>query len=116
MKMPVLFLLAILTPLLLASALLIPIYGGVLGAAYVMYLPEKGAHPLETHLFDVFYISDIYGKLLDYWLGNMHTLSITEYALPIVGLPVLGVVVALWLSWKIARRLLNTFHLAANIT
>jgi len=115
MKLPLLFLLAMITPVLLAAVLVLPIYGGILGATYIIYTPASGPHPLAGRLLDVFYIVESYSTLLGYWINNMKKLSLVEYALPIVGLPVLCTGMSLWLTWRISRWLLNMFHLSASI-
>jgi hypothetical protein len=115
MKTPVLFLVAMFTPILLSVTLLLPIYASLLGATYILYIPESGPHPLATHLFDVFFIIESYGKLFNFWSNNISTLSVVEYALPIAGLPILGISLALWSTWRISRKLLDIFHLSASI-
>lgn len=115
MRPPVLFLLAILTPVALCSMLLAPLYASVLGAVYIIYMPASGPHPLAERLLDVFYISNAYEQLLTYWLANMGKVSFVEYTLPVIGLPLVGVVLAIWGTYKLASKLLNIFHLSASI-
>lgn len=115
MRLPVLFLLAITTPLLLAASLVLPIYASMLGAVYTIYMPASGPHPLDARLLDIFYIADAYRQLFTYWWGNMDGLSFVDYGLPILGMPIFGVALALWLSWKLGRKLLNVFHLSSSI-
>lgn len=107
-----LFAIAIFAPILLVLFLLGPIYAAMLGAAYIIYAPASGPHPLADRLFDVFYIPDVYSQLLDYWLKHPTSLDFVHYTLPIVGLPLLGVIVALFLTWKLISALRNAFHLA----
>lgn len=114
MKLPALFATAIATPILLVSTLLLPAYASVYGAVWIVYKPEGGPHPLADKYLDVFTITDTYSKLLDYWSGA-EGLSFVDYTLPIVGLPLLGVFLSLFLTYKIARRLLNFFQLTATI-
>lgn len=110
-----LFLLAILTPIVLCVSALVPAYAGIFGAVYVIYMPESGAHPLDAHMLDVFYIIESYSKLLDYWLANMSAVDLVEFTLPIVALPLTGFFLSLWLTLKIARRLLNLFYLSTDV-
>jgi hypothetical protein len=112
MKPILLFPIAILTPFLLTFALLAPIYVALSAAAYIVYMPAAGAHPLTPRLLDIFYMFDVYTKLLEYWLQQHATLSFVHYTLPVVVLPLLGVLVALFATYKIASGLLNIFRLS----
>lgn len=108
--------LALLTPFLLTLVLLAPLYAGVLGAVYVIYLPKHGGmHPLADRLDDVFYIIDAYGKLFDYWLSQYSQLSLVDYTLPIIGLPLAGAFIAFYGTYKLVRRMLNLFQLSASV-
>lgn len=115
MRPPLLFLLALITPVALCAMLVVPIYASILGAVYVIYLPESGAHPLDERLLDMFYIGDAYYKLAEYWLAHTDTVSFVDYSLPVVGLPLLGIIIALWGTYKLASALLNVFRLSASI-
>lgn len=110
-----LFLLAIFTPVILCLTLLLPVYAGIFGACWVVYAQPETAHPLATHLTDLFYIVEVYGKLFDYWWANKATLGFVDYALPVAGLPLAGAIAALWLTNKAVRKLLNLFHLSGNV-
>jgi hypothetical protein len=115
MRTPTLFLIAIATPLLLCSTLLIPIYAGIFGAVYVVYSPQSGANPMAEHYLDVSIIYDAYMKLFDYWAQNHSSLGFVDYTLPIIGMPLLGTILAIWLTWKFASKLRNFFHLSASV-
>lgn len=114
MKVPLLFLLAMATPLLLGITLLLPLYAGMLAACYLIYMPESGAHPLAARLMDVFYIVETYGQLAQYGLKNMASIGLIEYALPIVGLPLLLGGLGVWMTVKLSKRLLDWFHISAG--
>lgn len=115
MKLPLLFLLAMATPILLGATLLVPLYAGMLAAAYIIYMPESGAHPLAARLMDVFYIIETYGQLAGYWLKNIGVLGLVEYALPLVGLPLLLGGLGVWMTIKLSKRLLDWFHMSASV-
>ena len=115
MKLPLLFLTAIMTPVLLCATLLLPSYGSIFGATYIIYQPESGANPMADKYLNVFTVLDGYQSLLDYWLANRAMLGFVDYTLPIVGLPLVGCIFALWLTYKISRRLLNFFQLSASL-
>lgn len=115
MRLPVLFVTAILTPILLCATLLLPAYSSIFGAAYIIYSPEKGVNPMADKFLDVFTVMDSYQTLFDYWMANHEALDFVDYTLPIMVLPAFGVLFSLWLTYKISRRLLNFFQLSASI-
>ncbi len=108
-----LFSLAIFTPFILALTLLAPVYLGVLGATLVIYWPTSGSHPLLPRLADPFYIIDVYGKLFAYW-QQQEALDFVHYTLPVIGLPVAGLVLALYLTYRLSGTLMNIFRLSSS--
>lgn len=109
------FLLAIFSPLLLAITLLVPPYAGILGASYFIYMKSDAkTHPLDGKLDDVFYILDVYHNLLSQWLKHMSEMSVFGYSLPLLIPPVVGVVLAFWLTGKLARKLMDIFQLGVR--
>ena len=115
MRLPVLFFTAIMTPILLCASLLLPSYASIYGAGYIVYSPETGAHPLAGKFDAIFTVLGTYETLLDYWLANSATLGFVDYTLPIVVLPAFGCLFSLWLTYTIARRLINFFQLSASV-
>lgn len=112
-----LLLLAVLTPVALCVTLVVPAYASLFGAAYIIYMPAAGGpHPLAERWHDVLYIIDVYSKLFSYWLEHTDSVSFVGYTLPVIGLPLLGVCLSLWLTYKLASKLLNLFHLSASVT
>lgn len=109
-----LFILAILTPMGLATTLLVPLYAGILGACYAIYYADP--HPLADKLLDAFYIIDVYGTLFHHLQTHLATLSVVEYTLPATVLPLLGFVTSIWLTRKLARAMMNLFHLSASVS
>jgi hypothetical protein len=115
MNAPLLFVVAMLVPLLLAAVLLLPPYLGMLSAVYIVYMPAQGAHPLAGHFYDVFFVVNAYDQLLGYWSHNVMKLGFFEYALPIALLPAACTVFSIWVTAKLSRKLLNLFYdLAAS--
>lgn len=108
------FLLAILSPFLLAFTLLAPAYLGIMGAAYVIYDTQTGPHPLANKLPDVFYILDVYENLFTSWWQHMGSYSIPFYAVPLLLMPMFGFVGAFWLTAKLSRALMDIFHLGVG--
>jgi hypothetical protein len=113
MRTPTLFVTAILTPVMLCATLLLPSYASIYGASWLIYQPASGPHPLADKYLDVFTMLDTYGNLLDYWRST-DGLGFVDYTLPIVGLPLFGCSLALFLTYKLTRGLLNLFHLSAT--
>ncbi len=106
------FLLAILTPFLMTVVLLVPLYGFLLGACYIVYLSNAAAaQALLTHWLDVFYIIDVYTQLTSYWLAHQSAVSFVHYTLPVVALPLFGLLFSLWLTYKVAKGMLHLFRL-----
>lgn len=110
-----LFTLGLLSPLLMAITLLVPPYTGIAAASYIIYMKEKGVHPLHDKLDDVFYIIDVYTKLFSHWAHHMAETSILSYAVPLLILPILGIMLSIWLTGKIARRLKDIFQMGASL-
>ena len=105
-----LFLLALLVPVLIIVTLLVPLYAGMFGAAYIVYWPASGPNPIGPHIFDVFFILDAYQQLFSFWMANMDKVSFLKQTLPIVGLPALGGLIGLWLTVKITRKFRDLFY------
>lgn len=110
-----LFPLAMITPILLMATLFLPAYGAVYAAVYIVYAPAEGAmHPLADKWLDVFYIFETFGHMIDYWVANMRSLGVLDFALPGIMLPAVGVIVSLWLTWQLASGLINLFRLSTS--
>ncbi len=110
-----LFLLAILSPLLLAVALLVPLYTGIAGAAYLIYAKGAAVHPLAGTFGDPFYIITVYSNLVTPWLQHPAQYDILTYTLPLIALPLVGVILTLWLTRFVARKLKDIFQLGTSI-
>jgi hypothetical protein len=112
---PLLFLLlAILTPFALCAVLFLPPYLGMLGASYIVYDTGVTPHPLASHLYDVFYIIDVYSKLFSYAKANLSSIDLLHYALPVAVLPLAGVLIALWGARKFIRKMTDIFHISVG--
>ena len=111
----VIFILAILSPLLMAITLLVPPYVGIAAASYIIYMKEKGVHPLHDKLDDVFYIIDVYSKLFSHWAHHMAETSFLSYTLPLLILPILGIMLSIWLTGKLARKLKDIFQAGMSL-
>lgn len=105
-----LLILALLSPLLIAATLLAPIYGGIALSTCIIYDKAGKAHPLAGKFTDVTYISDVYVNLFAHWSQHMGAANIWHYTLPLVGFPLLGLMISYWLTRKLSRRLYNMFQ------
>lgn len=111
----VLFPLALVVPILLAFILMVPPYLGMYAASYLIYIAPDQANPLAGRILEVFYIFDVYSSLLRYWSQHHATLSFIHYTLPLIGIPAVCSIGALWLTRKVARKFIDVFHTyAAN--
>jgi hypothetical protein len=110
-----LFLLAILSPFLLAIPLLVPLYGSIAGATYLIYDTANAVHPLAGKFGEPFYIITVYQNLLTQWMQHPLQYDIVAYTLPLMGLPVVGVMLTLWLTGFVARKLKDIFQLGASV-
>lgn len=114
MRLPLLFATAILTPILLLATALLPSYASIYAADYIIYIPKTGAHPLADKYLDVLTILETYQGLVTFW-SDTPNISFVHQTLPIIGLPLLGCTLALYLTYRLSRRLINFFHLSASI-
>ena len=109
----VLLLIAICAPFVLSALLFGPIYAGLAGASYLIYI-GSAADALAARMGDVFYIIDVYSKLFTYWQAHMDAVSLTGYTLPLLLPPVAGLLIGLWLTRKCVRRLSDVFHMSVS--
>ena len=110
-----LFLLAILSPFLLLTTLLVPPYAGMFVASYIIYYRSDKAHPLADKLDHVSYTIDVYTKLFSHWTHNIADTSVLTYALPLLLPLIAGVMLALWLTGKLSTKLKDIFQLGASM-
>jgi hypothetical protein len=115
MTTPFLFIIAILTPVMLAITIFVPPYAGIFGAADIIY--ATGTHPqsLTGRVDDVFYIIDVYSKLFTYWSTHIMQVSFLRFTLPLLGLPAIGLFAAYWITRKAVHGLRNLFHMTTRI-
>ena len=104
------FLLAILSPFIMAATLLIPPYAGIAGASYIIYNHGAAVNPLHDKLLDVFYMIDVYSGLFSAWSHHMMQTSLLTYTLPLLLLPIIGIMLCMWLTGKVASKLKDIFH------
>ena len=106
----VMLLLAILSPFVMAFTLLVPPYAGVAAASYIIYNKGASVNPLHDKLLDIFYIIDVYTRLFSEWSAHIMQTSLLTYTLPLILPPLLGIMLALWVTGKVATRLKDLFH------
>jgi hypothetical protein len=106
-----LFPLALVVPFIVAFVAFTPAYSGLFGAAYIIYHQPDGMHPLWQHKLDIFYILEVYGQLFSYWSAHMSTSNFVEFTLPLLGLPLLGIALSIFLTWKLIAAMVNFFRM-----
>lgn len=109
-----LFPIALLTPVMLCVSLLLPPFIAVFAACYAIY---AGAAPAQlpvllAHWDDPAYIFQAFGQLFTYWRAHMAQADLLKYTAPLLSLPLLGGVLALWLTRRVVRWLVHIFHMA----
>ncbi|MFM9889080.1 MAG: hypothetical protein ACKVOE_00330 [Rickettsiales bacterium] len=109
-----LFPIALLTPVMLCVSLLLPPYIALFAACYAIYASAAPAQlpTLAAHWGDPAYILQVYGQLFTYWRAHMAEASIVGYTAPLLSLPVVGAIVAQWLTRRVVRKLVHIFHMA----
>ncbi len=108
-----LFLLAIFSPVALSITLLVPLYGGITGAAYMIY-DQGTTHPLAGQWLNVFYMIDVYSQLFRYWLNHMSTVSFVNYTIPVAGFLLIALIISIWLTAKATKVIMHLFHAAGG--
>jgi hypothetical protein len=106
-----LFILAILSPVLLAATLLVPPYAGIVAASYIIYDKGEKIHPLADKLDNVFYMIDVYIQLFSHWAHHITQTSVLHYALPLLVPLIAGVMLSLWLTGKLSTKLRDIFQI-----
>lgn len=106
MNIALLFIAAIGIPIITVILLIAPSYFAMFGVLYIKY----GDKALNI-MWDVERVIHSYTTLLNHWLTHSDTLSIVDYALPIVGLPLAGIVTTLFLAWRFVTYVRNIFIL-----
>jgi tetraacyldisaccharide 4'-kinase len=101
---------AILSPIIMAVTLLVPPYASIAGASYIIYGQGAAVNPLHDKLLDVFYIIDVYERLFSAWSDHIMETSLLSYTLPLLVLPLIGVMLSIWLIRKVATKLKDIFH------
>ncbi len=109
-----LFLLAIVSPILLVLCLFLPPYLGVALACFIIYYKSGADHPLAGEWFDVFYILDVYRQLFAVWFEDVMAASFLTYSLPLILPALLGIVLGLWLTARLSRKLSDVFEVGVG--
>lgn len=102
--------LAIIAPVLMATTLLLPIYAGLISACYLIYSKSGQINPLADKLGDVGYMVDVYRGLYSQWAQHMESVDFWTYTVPLLVLPIAGLLFAFWLTRKLMNKLKNLFQ------
>jgi len=108
-----LFPIALIVPVIVAMVAFIPTYASIFGAVYYIYDRPEAANPLVPYKFDVFYIFDVYTKLFEHWSAHMGTSNFVDFTLPLIGLPLVGTLISLYLTYKFGSMMVNFFRMAS---
>ena len=107
----ILFFIAILTPFVLLAAFIVPTYAAIVGVCYIVYAPLSGPHPLADKWFDFFTMIEIYQKVLANGLEHFMALPLLHYTLPMIFLPLIGIVTTVMLMRYLIPKLVDIFHI-----
>ena len=108
---PFLFLiLALTTPFALCLSLLAPVYISLFAAVYAVYYKTAGSAAVLDKFSDISYIINAYTQLYNYWHGHVFEVSFFTYTLPVIFLPFFSIVLALWLTRRLVRKLGDVFQ------
>ncbi len=100
------FLLALMLPVLFCMLLLGPAYAGVCVALYFYYGEE-----MQDHFYDPAYMIDLYGVVYYYWEENHAMLNFADFVLPVFGPFVVGVLLGMYWCFLFVRYVKNIFHI-----
>jgi hypothetical protein len=109
-----LFPLSLIMPIIVALVAFIPAYGSIFAAVYTIYDKPDTPNPLSPYMFDVFYIFSAYGRVFDHWSNHMASSDLVNFTLPFIGLPILGISLSLFLTYKLIGYMVNFFRMATN--
>lgn len=110
-----LFPLAMVVPVIVALVAFVPAYAGFFGALYVIYDKPDIANPIMPYGFDIFYVFSAYGRLFDHWSAHIASSNFMDFTLPLIGLPLLGIAISLFLSYKLISGLVNFFRMMTAV-
>lgn len=108
-----LFPLALIVPIVVAIVAFVPAYASLFGAIYLIYDQPDVANPLTPYMFDIFYVFDVYGQLFDHWSANISGANFVAFTLPLIGLPLLGFGLSIFLTYRLVSWLVNFFRMAS---
>lgn len=97
-------------PVPLALTLLLPLYGSIFGAVLAIY--HEHPDPIFDAFTNVLYIVDVYKQAFSYWLDHLETVNHFTYSAPLILLPLLGLFIALWATFKLGRAATDYFRSA----
>lgn len=103
-----LFFLGIMLPLTITLILVTPIYLGIFVALYIQYSSKAWAI-----FFDFGRVVDSYGKLYDFHSQNAAAMNFMDHTLPILGPPIAGILITLFLMYAFGKYVANIFVLSS---
>lgn len=100
------FIIALSLPVIFAALLFGPIYGGVCVALYFVFGDEAW-----THIYEPFYMIDLYDRLYQYWLTYHEMLGWRDFMLPVFGPLVVGTLLGMYWCRLFVRYIKNIWHI-----
>ncbi len=95
-------------PVPLALTLFLPLYAGVFVAVLTIYSEQSDT--LFNAFTNVLYIINAYKQAFTYWLDHLETVNHFTYSAPLLLLPLLGLFIALWCTYKLAVKSADFFR------
>ena len=108
------FLLAILTPFAFCLTMLAPLYVSMYAASYVVYSGAAAVHPLADKFFEIFFICGTYNQLYTHWSAHMFEVSFLYYTVPVIVVPFGAVLLAMYLTRKLFKKMGNVFMISVG--
>lgn len=96
-------------PVALLATLLLPIYIFVFLSLLIIYSAQSDA--LLSAVFEISYIQSVFEQAFTYWLEHYEQVDHLTYSLPIILLPLIGVGLALFLTYRLGSWVTHYFRM-----
>jgi hypothetical protein len=110
-----LFPFALIVPFIVAIVAFVPAYTGLFAATYFIYDRADAANPLTPYKYDVFYIFNVYSRLFSHWIDHIGASDFTSFTLPLIGAPLLGIGLSIFLTYKLVCMIINFFRMSTAV-
>lgn len=103
------FVIALLIPVVIVAMVFLPVHLGFLAALYAQY----GESALQ-YKYQFFNTLKLYRQLYEYWSAHGDQLDFVSFTLPTLGLPALGILVSLYGTYRIVKYIRDIFVLTID--